>query len=168
MVATARAGTQTARPTRAKRAARRDLGSDFFRTLNRFAEPLAEAGCFSPEFWPTGLILLETTGRRSGRKHRTPVLAMMMDDHVIVRTFRGERSEWFKNLRANPEVSYWAGGRKRQARATVHTPGEECQTDRLPPAAALWVAAASVAVELMGWRFAVLAPDKDASTKRER
>jgi deazaflavin-dependent oxidoreductase (nitroreductase family) len=143
---------------RAKRAARRDFESDFFRTLNRFVEPLAEAGCFSPEFWPTGLILLETTGRRSGRPHRTPVLAMIMDDHVIVRTFRGERSEWFKNLRANPDVSYWAGGGKKRARATVHAPGEECQTAPLPPFAALGVAATSVAIDLMRWRFAVLTP----------
>jgi deazaflavin-dependent oxidoreductase (nitroreductase family) len=119
---------------------------------------VAESGCFSPEVWPTGLILLETTGRRSGRAHRTPVLAMMMDDHVILRTFRGERSDWFKNLRANPEVSYWAGSVWKRARATVHTPAEECETKSLPPFAALGVAATSVAVGLMGWRFAVLAP----------
>lgn len=83
---------------------------------------------------------------------------MIMDNHVIVRTFRGERSQWFKNLRANPEVSYWAGGEKKQARATVHAPGEECRTDALPPFAALGVAATSIAVDMMGWRFAVLAP----------
>jgi deazaflavin-dependent oxidoreductase (nitroreductase family) len=134
------------------------LASSFFRVLNSVVQPLAEAGCFSPEIWPTGLILLETTGRRSGRRYRTPVLAMMMDEHVIVRTFRGERSDWFKNLRANPEVSYWAGGGKKRARATVHAPGEECETKTLPPFAALGVAATSVAVELVGWRFAVLAP----------
>jgi len=143
---------------RAMPANKRDFESDFFRTLNRFVEPVAEAGCFSPEFWPAGLIVLETTGRRSGRPHRTPVLAMIMDDRLIVRTFRGERSEWFKNLRANPDVSYWAGGGKKRARATVHAPGEECQTASLPPFAALGVAATSVAIDLMGWRFAVLAP----------
>jgi deazaflavin-dependent oxidoreductase (nitroreductase family) len=134
------------------------IASGFFQTLNRFVEPVAESGCFSPEFWPTGLILLETTGRRSGRPHQTPVLAMMMDGYLIVRTFRGERSDWFKNVRANPDVSYWAGGSRKRARATVHTPGEECETKALPPFAALGVAATSVAVGLMGWRFAVLAP----------
>jgi deazaflavin-dependent oxidoreductase (nitroreductase family) len=150
--------TQT-RP-KSKRSARRTprAASGFFRTLNRFVEPVAESGCLSPDFWPTGLILLETTGRRTGKSHRTPVLAMIMDGHVIVRTFRGERSEWFKNLRANPNVSYWAGGGKRRAHAVVHTPGEECGTDALPPFAALGVASAGIAVELMGWRFAVLVP----------
>ena len=87
------------------------------------------AGCLSPNlFAPTGLIVLETTGRRSGKPHRTPVLAMLMDGHLIVRTFRGERSHWFQNLRANPKVAYWRGGEKIRARAAVHAPGEECQT----------------------------------------
>ena len=143
---------------RAKRVHKRDFESDFFRTLNRLVEPVAEAGCLSPEFWPAGLIVLETTGRRSGRPHRTPVLAMIMDGHVIVRTFRGERSEWFKNLRANPEVRYWSGGSPGAARAVVHTPGEECSMESLPPFAALGVGAAGLAIQLMGWRFAVLIP----------
>jgi deazaflavin-dependent oxidoreductase (nitroreductase family) len=134
------------------------IASGFFSRLNQFIEPVAREGCFSPDFWPTGLILLETTGRRTGKPHLTPVLAMQMDGHVIVRTFRGERSEWFKNLRANPDVAYWTNGQRRQAWATVHTPGEECPTESLPPFAALGVAGASVAVGLMGWRFAVLAP----------
>ena len=99
MVATARAPT----PVRAKRSAEHDFASEFFRTLNSVVEPVVSAGCFSPNlFAPTGLIVLETTGRRSGKPHRTPVLAMLMDGHLIVRTFRGERSHWFQNLRANP------------------------------------------------------------------
>lgn len=137
----------------------------FFQTLNRFAEPLAEAGCFSPELWPAGLIVLETKGRRSGRPHRTPVLAMMMDNHVIVRTFRGERSDWFKNLRSNPGVRYWSGGRPIAARAVVHAPGEECSTEPLPPFAALGVGAAGLSVQLMGWRFAVLVPQGHANSR---
>ena len=123
-------------------------------------EPVVRAGCFSPNlFAPTGLIVLETTGRRSGKPHRTPVLAMLMDGHLIVRTFRGERSAWFKNRRANPDVAYWSGGQKILARAEVHAPGEECQTAGLPAAAAFGVAAAAIAVRMLGWRFAVLAPE---------
>jgi deazaflavin-dependent oxidoreductase (nitroreductase family) len=120
-------------------------------------EPVVRAGCFSPNlFAPTGLIVLETTGRRSGKPHRTPVLAMLMDGHLIVRTFRGERSAWFQNLRANPEVAYWSGGQKTLAQAIVHAPGEECRTAGLPPGAAFGVAAAAMAVRMLGWRFAVL------------
>jgi deazaflavin-dependent oxidoreductase (nitroreductase family) len=143
------------RPAREQRPAQ-GLEARFFRTLNRVIEPIAESGCFSPVFWPTGLVVLETTGRRTGKPHRNPVLAMLMDGHLIVRTFRGERSDWFNNLRANPRVAYWAGGERIAARATVHAPGEECSTEGLPPFAAAGVAAAGLAVELMGWRFAVL------------
>jgi len=121
------------------------------------------AGCFSPNlFTPTGLIVLETTGRRSGKPHRTPVLAMLMDGRLIVRTFRGERSAWFQNLRANPHVAYWSGGKKIPARAEVHVPGEECQTAGLPPGAALGISAAAMAVRMWGWRFAVLVPENGA------
>ncbi len=121
------------------------------------------AGCFSPNlFAPTGLIVLETTGRHSGKPHRTPVLAMLMDGHLIVRTFRGERSAWFKNLRANPEVAYWSGGQKIPARAEVHAPGEECQPAGLPPAVALGIAVAGTAVRMLGWRFALLVPESVA------
>jgi len=117
------------------------------------------AGCFSPNlFAPTGLIVLETTGRRSGKTHQTPVFAMLMDGHLIVRTFRGERSAWFQNLRANPKVAYWSGGQKIPARAEVHAPGEECQTAGLPPGAALGILAAAMGVRMLGWRFAVLVP----------
>ena len=155
MVATARAAT----PVRATRSAEHDFASEFFRTLNSVVEPLVRTGCFSPNlFAPTGLIVLETTGRRSGKPHRTPVLAMLMDGHLIVRTFRGERSAWFQNLRANPEVAYWSGGQKTLAQAIVHAPGEECQIEGLPAAAALGITAAATAVRMLGWRFAVLAP----------
>jgi deazaflavin-dependent oxidoreductase (nitroreductase family) len=137
--------------------------ADFFRTLNSVVEPAVRAGCFSPNlFAPAGLIVLETTGRRSGKPHRTPVLAMLMDGHLIVRTFRGERSEWFKNLRANPQVAYWSGGQKTLARAEVHAPGEECQTAGLLPSAAFGIAAAGMAVRMLGWRFAVLRPENPA------
>jgi deazaflavin-dependent oxidoreductase (nitroreductase family) len=130
-----------------------------FRALNSVVESVVRAGCFSPNiFAPTGLVVLETTGRRSDKPHRTPVLAMVMDGHLIVRTFRGERSHWFQNLRANPEVAYWSGGKKIPARAEVHAPGEECQTAGLPPGAAFGITAAGMAVRTLGWRFAVLVP----------
>ena len=159
MVATARAAT----PLRATRSAEHDFASEFSRTLNSVVEPLVRAGCFSPNlFAPTGLIVLETTGRRSGKPHHTPVLAMLMDSHLIVRTFRGERSEWFKNLRKNPDVAYWTRGEKKAARAVIHAPGEECQIEGLPAAAALGITAAATAVRMLGWRFAVLAPRDSA------
>src|SRR3989441_5852273 len=126
MAVTARAS----KPAIARRSAQRDFASNFFHTLNSVVEPVVRTRCFSPNlFAPTGLIVLETTGRRSGKSHQTPVFAMLMDGHLIVRTFRGERSEWFKNLRKNPDVAYWTRGEKKAARAVIHAPGEECQIE---------------------------------------
>ena len=51
------------------------LEAEFFRTLNAFVEPAVRMGFGSPWIVPVGAVVLETTGRRSGRSYRTPVLA---------------------------------------------------------------------------------------------
>src|SRR5437870_7904528 len=91
--------------------------------LNRLVEPRVRAGWGSPRLAPGGLIVLETTGRRTGRRSRTPLAATRLHNYVIVSTFRGERSQWMKNAAANPDVRYWLGGRPREARAVVLAPG---------------------------------------------
>src|SRR2546422_6990858 len=95
----------------------------FFRMLNRLIEPRVRAGWGSPRLAPGGLIVLETTGRRTGRRARTPLAATRLHHYVIVSTFRGGRSQWMKNAAQNPEVRYWLGGRPREARAVVLAPG---------------------------------------------
>ena len=97
----------------------------FFRTLNQIAEPLVRAGWGSPLLTPSGLIVLETTGWRTGIARRLPVLATMIEGHALVGSVRADRSHWVKNLRVTPEVRYWLGGRAREATAMVLDPGEE-------------------------------------------
>ncbi len=41
--------------------------AEFFRTLNAFVEPVIMAGCGAPGLLPSGMIVLETTGAKSGR-----------------------------------------------------------------------------------------------------
>ena len=77
---------------------------DFFRALNRVVDPMVRAGVGSPRIVPGGLIVLETRGRKSGRKVRTPLVATRLLGHVVVATFRGERSNWVLNLVADPNV----------------------------------------------------------------
>ena len=50
---------------------RDSIEREFFRTLNRVVEPLVRAGVGSPRIVPGGLIVLETAGRKSGRRVRT-------------------------------------------------------------------------------------------------
>ena len=101
----------------------------FFKNLNRIAKPLIKAGVGSPGPLPTGLIILETIGRKSGRQFETPVVASMFGNYLLVGTVRN-RSQWIKNLAARPDVEYWIKGKTRKARVTVFLPGDEFASKR--------------------------------------
>jgi deazaflavin-dependent oxidoreductase (nitroreductase family) len=111
------------------------LEAQFYRTLNRFVEPPVRAGLGSPcVLLPNGLIVLETIGRRSGRTHRTPVVATLFGGRLFVSTVRGQSSQWLKNLAATPELRYWQAGRPHDADALVFTPNDTpAKVEALPP-----------------------------------
>jgi len=136
------------------------MESEFFRTLNSLVEPVARAGFFSPDRWPVGIVVLETTGRRTGKARSTPVMAIVIDGCAIVGTARGERSDWFRNLQASPDARYWLGGELHEARALTFAPGQEQPaTGALPALVQDAVCAKLPAVDAMGCRFAVLVPE---------
>jgi deazaflavin-dependent oxidoreductase (nitroreductase family) len=135
----------------------RDAEVEFFRFLNRWVEPRVRAGLGSPRLVPGGLIVLETRGRRTGRRARVPLVATRFGDHVVVGTFRGGRSQWTRNLEARPETRFWMGGRARPARATVIRAGRAPRRGALPPLLRV-VAALLAPYTRAGWTFAVLAP----------
>ena len=89
----------------------RSLETELFRVLNRVVEPRLRAGCMSPRLAPGGFVVVEITGRRTGRTARVPLAATRIQDHLVVSTFRGRRSQWVRNLVAHPEVRVWRGGR---------------------------------------------------------
>jgi deazaflavin-dependent oxidoreductase (nitroreductase family) len=81
---------------------------------------------------PFPILLLSTTGARTGRRATVP-LAFGVDDSgrvFVVASKAGapRNPAWFHNLRANPSVTVELGDRTFQARAVV-TAGEE--RDRL-------------------------------------
>ncbi len=54
---------------------------------------------------PTKLVLLlTTTGRKSGQPRTTPLQFEVVDGAVIVGSARGKDSDWFKNILINPRV----------------------------------------------------------------
>ena len=60
-------------------------------------------------------ILLTTVGRRSGKPRRAAVDVMRHDaatDTYYVLSVWGERSDWFRNLRANPSLGAQVGWRR--------------------------------------------------------
>ncbi len=59
----------------------------------------------------TGYIMVLTTiGRKTGRKRRTPVNYAIVDGDVYCTTGFGVTSDWYRNLKANPQVEVWLDG----------------------------------------------------------
>jgi deazaflavin-dependent oxidoreductase (nitroreductase family) len=92
---------------------------DFYSGINSVVEPYLRAGFGTPGLCANGIVLLETIGRRSGRVINVPLMAVSFGDVVIVSTVRARRSQWIRNVVANPEVCYWLRGRAKKVRAFV-------------------------------------------------
>lgn len=80
---------------------------------------------------PNQLILLTTTGAKSGQPRTTPVAYSTDGDRLVIAASKGggpTNPDWYHNLLANPTVTVEQGTERFQARASVIT-GEE--RDRL-------------------------------------
>jgi len=138
--------------------ARRSIEIDFFRALNHVAEPLVRAGFGSPRIVPAGFIVLETHGRRSERLRRTPLAATRIGPYVLVGTFRGSRSQWVRNLAAEPRTRFWLGGKVREARAFVMYDGKRFRVPTSLPRPLQGIVRFLAPYTRVGWAFAVLSP----------
>lgn len=72
------------------------------------------------------VLLLHTTGRRSGKRYSTPlVYGAWGDELVVVASNRGgdKAPDWFRNVEANPEVEVWIARHKAWGNARVIQPG---------------------------------------------
>jgi len=137
---------------------RQVLEREFFRRLNSVVEPAVRRGLGSPRILPGGLIVLETTGFKSGLKRRTPLLATRLGKYVFVSTFRADRSFWIRNLREQPRVSYYIGGRERAARAFVVMAGKHYRRPKSLPEPIGRITDILAGFTGTGWGFAVLMP----------
>jgi deazaflavin-dependent oxidoreductase (nitroreductase family) len=64
-------------------------------------------------------MLLTTQGRRSGRPRTGAVSFMPLGDHLVVFSGWGVGSNWYRNIRANPEVTVTVGRRRKRATARL-------------------------------------------------
>jgi deazaflavin-dependent oxidoreductase (nitroreductase family) len=75
------------------------------------------------------VLLLHTTGRRSGKDHVTPVVYLPDDDHWVVVGSKGgapSDPDWVHNLEADPDVTIEVGTKTIPGRVTkVLRGGEE-------------------------------------------
>jgi len=126
--------------------------------LNRVVEPVVRAGVGSPRMVPSGFIVLETVGRKTGKVRRSPLAATRFGEYVIVATFRGDRSLWVFNLAAQPRTKYWVGGKRRDARAFVMVEGKRFRVPKSLPIGMQKVVSFLAPYTKAGWAFAVLSP----------
>ena len=85
----------------------------FWRVVNPLARPLSGIA----PWW----VLLETTGRQSGRRRRTPLATGPVEDGALwLIAVHGRHASWVKNLEAAPAVRVRIARRWREGTASVH------------------------------------------------
>jgi deazaflavin-dependent oxidoreductase (nitroreductase family) len=82
--------------------------------FNPLVKAAARAGLPTPS-----VVILETTGRRSGQPRRVPVTRALEGDTLWIVTEHGRRAGYVRNIEANPRVRVRVGRRWRTGTAQV-------------------------------------------------
>ena len=93
------------------------------KTIKEFRAKRDEAG---EPITDRPLLLLTTTGAKSGKRRTTPLMFVPDDRLLVIASNAGapKRPDWYHNLAANPEVTVEVGAETYEAFATVAT-GEQ-------------------------------------------
>ena len=132
------------------------LERNLFRSVNALVEPAVRRGVASSCLLPVSLIVLESTGFKSGSRRRTPLWSLGVGPYRVISTMRGERSFWVKNLQKTQRVRYFIGGKAKSATALVVAPGYSDQLSETSPALLQWLLRRLRELPLSGWAFAIL------------
>jgi deazaflavin-dependent oxidoreductase (nitroreductase family) len=84
------------------------------KVVNPVVNAAARAGLPTPS-----VVILETTGRRSGEPRRTPVTRALVGDTLWIVAEHGRRAAYVLNIEANPRVRVRVGLRWRAGTARV-------------------------------------------------
>ncbi|MCC7023063.1 MAG: nitroreductase family deazaflavin-dependent oxidoreductase [Thermomicrobiales bacterium] len=98
---------------------------------NLIAEFRQNGGRVGGPFAGAPMLLLTTTGRRSGQPRTNPVIYTTDNGRFVIIASKGgapTNPDWFHNLRANPEVTVEIGTETFPARASIP---EGAERDRL-------------------------------------
>lgn len=104
-----------------------------FRGINAFHRSVVRAtrGRVGGSLVGMPVVILETTGRKSGETRRTMLTAPVVDGDtvVLVASYGGDSRHpaWYLNLTADPDVAIEMNGRRREMRARVATPEEKAE-----------------------------------------
>lgn len=58
------------------------------------------------------ILILSTTGRKTGKTHRTPVEYFYHEDQYYIISGFGDQPDWYQNISANPQVTIQTGYEK--------------------------------------------------------
>ena len=78
----------------------------------------------------TSILLLTTTGRKSGEQRTTPLIYGTSGDAFVIVASKGGSDDppaWYVNLQAQPEVEVQVLDDRFTARARTATPDEKCE-----------------------------------------
>lgn len=108
-------------------------------TANDFNEKVidefrANGGKVGGAFEGSSLLLLQTTGAKTGRSRVKPLVYRRDGDRLVVFGTKGgspTHPEWFYNVRANPRVTVEVGSDRFEADARVALPDERDRLWRL-------------------------------------
>jgi deazaflavin-dependent oxidoreductase (nitroreductase family) len=90
------------------------------RTVNPVAVTLLRLGLPAPPYTPRSALVMETVGRRSGKRRVTPMgYVRDGDDSLLVVAERGRRADWVRNAIAAGTVRVWLGRQVHRGRVTV-------------------------------------------------
>ena len=131
----------------------------FFRALNAVVEPAVRRGLASSRWTPSSLIVLETVGHKTGKTRRTPLVANRVGQHLLVSTFRGDRSFWVRNLERSPDASFYIGGKRIFSSALVINSSEIPHATAALPGYLVKLASLLSSQTHRGWAFALLPLD---------
>ena len=129
-----------------------------FHALNAVVRPSIQRGFGAPCLTPWGLVVLEHTGRRTGRKYSSPLWAMRMGRRVVVTTYRTGCSHWIRNLKHQPNTHLWMNGERRPVRAHVLNSGPRHGPDAMAERVARPLRPAVRALVAAGFAVSVLEP----------
>lgn len=93
---------------------------------------LAEGGKMPPhrDTEGTQFIYITTTGRVSGEPREIEIWFVEDEGRYYALSYIRERAQWVRNVRRNPQVGVWLGGRSFAAQARVLEPRKDAKTYR--------------------------------------
>jgi len=90
------------------------------RTVNPVTVTLLRLGLPAPPYSSRSALVMETVGRRSGRRRVTPMGYVRDGDaSLLVVAEHGRRADWVRNALAQGTVRVWLGRQEHRGRITV-------------------------------------------------